>query len=202
MNKGLIGILVVVVILLGLGGWAISGYNGLVGAENEVKTAWAQVDNQLQRRNDLLGNLVETVRGAAIQEQTVFGDIAAARAAMSGAKSPAAGIAAAQGMDSAISRLLVVVENYPTLKSNEQFAGLRDEIAGTENRIAVERMRYNDTVKAFNNRVQMFPGSIIAGLFHKEPAPFYPVPEAAKAVPKVDFGGLRQGGGAAPDSGK
>ncbi|MBI5169354.1 MAG: LemA family protein [Candidatus Eisenbacteria bacterium] len=202
MNKGLIGILVVVVILLGLGGCVAGGYNNLVKGKLEVDNKWAQVDNQLQRRNDLIGNLVESVKGSAIQEQTVFGEIAAARAAMSGAKGPTAGIAAAQGMDSAISRLLVVMENYPQLRSSEQFTQLMDEISGTENRIATERMRYNDQVKLYNGLVQMFPGNIYAGIFHFTPAPFYPVPEAAKAVPKVDFGGLRSGGGAPADSGK
>lgn len=200
MNKGLIGILVVAVLVLALGGCAVGNYNGLVRGKLEVDNKWAQVDNQLQRRNDLIGNLVESVKGVAIQEQTVFGEIAAARAAMSGAKGPSASIAAAQGMDSAISRLLVVMENYPQLRSNEQFSQLMDEIAGTENRIATERMRYNDQVKLYNGTVQMFPGNIFAGIFHFTAAPFYPVPEAAKAAPKVDFGGLRQG--AAADTAK
>lgn len=200
MNKGLIGILVVALLALSLGGCAVGSYNNLVRGKLEVDNKWAQVDNQLQRRNDLIGNLVESVKGVAIQEQTVFGEIAAARAAMSGAKGPTASIAAAQGMDSAISRLLVVMENYPQLRSNEQFSQLMDEIAGTENRIATERMRYNDQVKTYNGLVQMFPGNIFAGIFHFSAAPFYPVPESAKAAPKVDFGGLRQG--AAADTAK
>lgn len=191
MNKGLIGIIVVVVLLLMMGGCVAGSYNGLVSGKLEVDNKWAQVDNQLQRRNDLIGNLVESVKGSAIQEQTVFGEIAAARAAMSGAKGPTAGIAAAQGMDSAISRLLVVMENYPQLRSSEQFTQLMDEISGTENRIATERMRYNDQVKIYNTLVMSFPGNIYAGFFKFAAAPFYPVPEAAKAVPKVDFGGLR-----------
>jgi LemA protein len=199
MKAGLIGLVVVLVLLLGLGGCGVNSYNQLVRGKAEVTNLWAQVDNQLQRRNDLIGNLVETVKGAAGQEQAVFGEIANARAAMAGAKSPQQTIAAAQGMDGAIGRLLVVVENYPQLKSEDAFRQLMDELSGTENRLATERMRYNDGVKTYNILVQSFPMNLFAGFFHFAPAETYPVPEAAKVVPKVNFDGLRApAGGAAP----
>jgi LemA protein len=193
MKSSVIILGIVVLALLGLGGCVAGRYNALVAKKADVENKWAQVDNQLQRRNDLIGNLVETVKGAAGQEQAVFGEIAAARAAMAGAKTPEAGIAAAQGMDSAIGRLLVVVENYPQLKSMESFTQLMDEIAGTENRIATERMRYNDSVKDYNITVRSFPMNLFAGMFGFKEAPNYPVPEAAKAVPKVDFSGIKPG---------
>jgi LemA protein len=193
MNRGVIGIVVVLLVLLAMGGCVAGNYNGLVARKADVENKWAQVDNQLQRRNDLIGNLVETVKGAAGQEQTVFGEIAQARAAMAGAHTPEKGIAAAQGMDSAIGRLLVVVENYPQLKSMESFMQLMDEIAGTENRIAVERMRYNDVVKTYNVAVRSFPMNLFAGMFGFKDSPMYPVPEAAKVVPKVDFNGIKPG---------
>jgi LemA protein len=193
MNKGVIGIVVVLLVLLAMGGCVAGNYNGLVARKADVENKWAQVDNQLQRRNDLIGNLVETVKGAAGQEQAVFGEIAQARAAMAGAHTPEKGIAAAQGMDGAIGRLLVVVENYPQLKSMESFTQLMDEIAGTENRIAVERMRYNDVVKTYNVAVRSFPMNLFAGMFNFKEATMYPVPEAAKVVPKVDFSGIKPG---------
>ena len=191
MKKGLIALVVVLPVVLAMGGCVAGNYNGLVTRKADVENKWAQVDNQLQRRNDLIGNLVETVKGAAGQEQTVFGEIAQARAAMAGAKTREAGIAAAQGMDGAIGRLLVVVENYPQLKSMESFTQLMDEIAGTENRIATERMRYNDSVKSYNVGVRSFPMNLFANMFNFKDASNYPVPEAAKAVPKVDFSGLK-----------
>jgi len=198
--KGGLGIAVVVVavLLLAVGGCLVGAYNKLVSADQGVKSRFAEVDNQLQRRNDLIGNLVETVKGVATQEQVVFGEIANARAALGGARTPAQTIEAGRAMDSALSRLLVVVENYPTLRSNEQFQQLMDEIAGTENRLAVARQRYNNEVQSFNTMVKRFPTNVYAGMFHYEPAPYYQVPEAAKAVPKVDFGGLRQPASPAP----
>ena len=196
MNKGLVAVIVLALVVLAMGGCVAGNYNGLVARKADVENKWAQVDNQLQRRNDLIGNLVETVKGAAGQEQTVFGEIAQARAAMAGAKTREAGIAAAQGMDNAIGRLLVVVENYPQLKSMESFTQLMDEVAGTENRIATERMRYNDSVKSYNVSVRSFPMNLFANMFNFKEAQNYPVPEAAKAVPKVDFSGLKPGAGA------
>jgi LemA protein len=193
MKTGMVVLGIVVLALLGLGGCVAGNYNSLVAKKAEVENKWAQVDNQLQRRGDLIGNLVETVKGAAGQEQAVFGEIAQARAAMSGARSPEQGIAAAQGMDGAIGRLLVVVENYPQLRSMESFTQLMDEVAGTENRIAVERGRYNDTVKTYNVAVRSFPMNLFAAMFNFKEAPMYPVPDASKVVPKVDFGGLQPG---------
>ena len=193
MKNGVIALVVVLLVVLAMGGCVAGNYNGLVARKADVENKWAQVDNQLQRRSDLIGNLVETVKGAAGQEQTVFGEIAQARAAMAGAKTPEAGIKAAQGMDGAIGRLLVVVENYPQLKSMESFTQLQDEIAGTENRIATERMRYNDSVKTYNVAVRSFPMNLFASMFNFKEAPSYPVPEAAKVVPKVDFSGIKPG---------
>ncbi|MEO5987607.1 MAG: LemA family protein [Candidatus Eisenbacteria bacterium] len=192
MKGNMIGLVVVVIAVLMLGGCVAGQYNQLVTQREEVKNKWAQVDNQLQRRADLIGNLVETVKGMMIQEQEVFGAIANARAAMAGAKSPAAGIQAAQGMDSAIGRLLVVMENYPQLRSQENVSQLMDEVAGTENRIATERMRYNDVVKTFNVLVKRFPMGLFARMFGFEESPYYPVPESAKAAPKVDFKDMRR----------
>ena len=193
MKGGLVVLGIVLLVVLGFGGCVAGGYNSLVSKKTDVENKWAQVDNQLQRRASLIGNLVETVKGAAGQEQTVFGDIANARAAMAGAKTPEDGIKAAQGMDGAIGRLLVVVENYPQLKSMETFTQLMDEIAGTENRIAVERGRYNDTVKDYNVAVRSFPMNIFAGMFGFKEATMYPVPESEKATPKVDFSGIKPG---------
>ena len=195
---GLIVLAVVAVLLVGVGGCLVGNYNKLVTSKEAVDQRWAQVDNQLQRRNDLIGSLVETVKGTAIQEQEVFGQIANARAAMSGARTPAQGIEAGRAMDSALGRLLVVVENYPQLKSNEAFLGLMDEISGTENRLATERMRYNDKVRDYNLLVKQFPSNIAASLFHFEPATYYEIPESARQAPKVDFGGLRDAGTARP----
>jgi LemA protein len=192
MKKGWIGVVVVALILLMVGGCLVGNYNRLVTAHESVPNQWAQVDNQLKRRNDLIGNLVESVKGTATQEQTVFGEIAEARAKMAGAKTPEQGIAAGQQMDGAIGRLLVVVENYPQLKSNEAFMQLMDELAGTENRLSVERKRYNDIVRDYNILVKRFPMSLYASMFHYSEATYYPVPEADKATPKVDFSGLKK----------
>lgn len=189
---GWIGLVVVAVLLLGIGGCLVGGYNRLVTSKESVSQRWAQVDNQLQRRNDLIGALVETVKGTAIQEQTVFGEIAAARAQMAGAKSPEQSIEAGRSMDSALGRLLVVVENYPQLRSNEAFVQLMDEIAGTENRLATERMRYNQEVQAYNVLTKRFPGSIYASMFGFSEAKYYEVPDSAKQAPKVDFGSLKK----------
>lgn len=190
MKKGvvLIGILV---LLLIVGGSLTKSYNGLVTMQTQVKTAFAEVDNLLQRRNDLVPNLVETVKGVAAQEQEVFGAIADARARLAGAGSVQDRIAAGQAMDGALSRLLLVVENYPQLRSSENFLRLQDELAGTENRLSVGRTRYNTITGEYNARVKRFPTTILAGMFGFDPEPFYPVSEAAKQVPKVDFSGVR-----------
>src|SRR5580658_1099145 len=192
MGKGLIA-LIVVVVVIGLivavfFGQYIGTKNTLVQKNEAVKAAWSQVDIVLQRRADLIPNLVETVKGFAVQEQTVFGDIAKARSALLGAHSPAEKIAANGQLDSALGRLLVVVENYPQLKSNENFLRLQDELAGTENRIAVERRRYNEVVQDYNTYISLFPNSLVAsfGGFTRNDAYFKTEPGARQA-PKVNF---------------
>jgi LemA protein len=188
----LIGLAIVVLVVLGIGGCLTGNYNRLVTAKEAVDQKFAQVDNMLQRRNDLIGSLVETVKGTAIQEQEVFGRIADARAQMSGAHTPDQRIAAGQQMDSALGRLLVVIENYPQLRSNEAFLQLMDELAGTENRLATERMRYNQEVQGYNVLVKRFPTNLFASMFNFKDAPYYQIPESARQAPHVDFGGLRQ----------
>jgi LemA protein len=193
MKRGvLIGLAVVVLVIIMIGGRLVGSYNRLVTAQQGVNNLWAQVDNQLKRRNDLIGNLVETVKGTATQEQAVFGQIADARAKMAGAKTTEQTIAAGQAMDGALGRLLVVVENYPQLKSNEAFMGLMDEIAGTENRLSTARMRYNDAVRDFNVMVKVFPTNLYAGMLGFKEAAYYQIQESEKAVPKVDFSGLKK----------
>lgn len=188
---GLVAVVIVAVLLMVVGGCLVGNYNRLVTGKETVDQKWAQVDNQLQRRNDLIGNLAETVKGTATQEQVVFGAIADARARMAGAQGPEQGIEAARAMDSALGRLLVVVENYPQLRSNEAFVQLMDELAGTENRLATERMRYNDEVRGFNVLVKRFPTNVYATLFRFREATYYQVVEGAREVPRVDFGGLK-----------
>jgi LemA protein len=163
-------------------------YNTFVAQEEAIKTQWAQVENQLQRRNDLIPNLVETVKGYAQHEEGVFKEIADARARLLGAKSPEETIAAANQQTSALGRLLAVSENYPQLKANEQFNRLMDELSGTENRIAVERMRYNEAVQRYNTARRQFPGNLTAKLFSFKEYPLFQAPAEAKQVPKVNFG--------------
>jgi len=189
MGKGLIVVIVLALIALVVFGQYIGVRNTLVTKNEAVKAAWSQVDIVLQRRADLIPNLVETVKGYATQEQTVFGDIAKARSALLGAGSPAEKIAANNQLDGAIGRLLVLVENYPQLKSNENFMRLQDELAGTENRIAVERKRYNDTLQDYNTYVQKFPASLFAGWAgFKTNDAYFKAAEGSREVPKVNFG--------------
>ena len=171
-------------------GVATSGcsYNTFVGQEEAIKTQWAQVENQLQRRNDLIPNLVETTKGIAQQEQDVFGRIAESRAKMAGATTPEQRIAAANEQSSALARLLVVVENYPQLRSSESFNRLMDELSGTENRISVERMRYNERVQEYNTLRRRFPSNVTASIFGFTEHPLFDAPTAAEQVPKVNFG--------------
>ena len=163
-------------------------YNRFVSQEEAVKAQWAQVENQLQRRNDLIPNLVETTKGFAQQERDVFGAIADSRAKLAGAQTTEQKIQAANEQSSALARLLVVVENYPQLRSSETFARLMDELAGTENRIGVERMRYNERVQEYNTARRSFPANVTAGIFGFKEYPLFQAPESAKVVPKVDFG--------------
>ena len=163
-------------------------YNKFTAQEEAIKAQWAQVENQLLRRNDLIPNLVETVKGFASQEQAVFGAIADARAKMAGAQSTSDKIAAANAETSALGRLFVVVENYPQLKSNERFAQLMDELAGTENRLAAERMRYNEKVQEYDTARRQFPANVTAKMFGFKEYPYFQAPPDAKPVPKVKFG--------------
>jgi LemA protein len=163
-------------------------YNTFVGKEEAIKTQWAQVENQLQRRNDLIPNLVETTKGIAQQEKDVFGQIADSRAKLAGATTPQQAIEAANAQSAALARLLVVVENYPQLKSNETFNRLMDELSGTENRIAVERMRYNERVQDYNTQRRQFPANLTANVFGFKEYPLFNAPSAAEQVPKVNFG--------------
>jgi len=162
-------------------------YNTFVGQEEAIKAQWAQVENQLQRRNDLIPNLVETTKGFAQHEESVYKDIADARSRLLAAKSPEETISAANQQTSALGRLLAVVENYPQLKSNEQFNRLMDELAGTENRLAVERMRYNEKVQAYDAARRQFPANLTAKLFGFKEYPYFQAPPDAKTVPKVNF---------------
>jgi LemA protein len=189
MKKGLVVLVVLVVIALLLGSSFVSRRNQMAIKREAVNAAWAQVDVVLQRRADLIPNLVQTVKGYATQEQVVFGDIAKARSALLSANSPGEKIAANGQLDSALGRLLVIVENYPQLKSNENFLRLQDELAGTENRIAVERRRYNETVQDYNTYISLFPNSLVAGMggFARNDA-YFKTDEGARQAPKVDFG--------------
>src|ERR1700684_1580510 len=192
MGKALIAVIVLIVILLVLAlvifGQYVSVKNTLVTKNEAVKSAWSQVDIVLQRRTDLIPNLVETVKGYAQQEQTVFGDIAKARSRLLSAGSPQEKIAANGQLDGALGRLLLVVENYPQLKSNENFLRLQDEMAGTDNRIAVERKRYNDARQDYNTYVPQFPNSIFAGWAGFKPNDaYFAASEGARQVPKVNF---------------
>ena len=187
--KAAIVVLVILLILAFVLGSAFVGRRNQMAIKREtVNAAWAQVDVVLQRRADLIPNLVETVKGFALQEQKVFGDIAAARSALIGAKTPTDKIAANGQLDSALSRLLVIVENYPQLKSNENFMRLQDELAGTENRIAVERRRYNEAVQDYNTYISLFPNSLVASMagFTRNDA-YFKTEEGARQAPKVNF---------------
>ncbi len=186
-NKAIIVVLAVLVFAVGFYSATIGTYNRLVRMDEEVKAAWAQVENQLQRRNDLIPNLVETVKGYTKHEKEVLLEVTKARASVSGAKTISEKIKANNQLTSALSRLLVVVERYPQLKANENFLRLQDELAGTENRLAVERRRYNETVRRYNTALRSFPTNIMAKLFGFQKATFFQVPESAKGVPKVKF---------------
>src|SRR5256885_9851877 len=188
MGKGLIVIIVVVLLALLVFGQYVGAKNTLVAKNEAVKSAWSQVDVVLQRRADLIPNLVETVKGITKQEQAVFGEIAQARSQLLSASTPADKIAANQRLDGALGRLLAISENYPQLKSNENFLRLQDELAGTENRIAVERKNYNDTLQDYNTYVQQFPNSLFAQWAgFKANEAYFTASEGSRAVPKVNF---------------
>lgn len=190
MKKAFLAVIAIVVVAWIAGGAYVSRRNEMVRKNETIKSAWSEVDVVLQRRADLIPNLVETVKGYAAQEQTVFKDIADARAALLGAKTPEDRIAANGQLDGALGRLLVIVENYPQLKSNENFLRLQDELAGTENRIAVERKRYNDALQDYNTYVGLFPNYLVARLagFQRNNA-YFQASEASREAPKVQFPG-------------
>ena len=197
MNLGKVVLIMMVAILGSLvvvGGCIYGGYNRAVALDEEVKSAWAQVENQLQRRWDLIPNLVETVKGLAEQEKSVFLGIAKARESYFQAKTVGEKAQAAGTFESALSRLLVLRETYPELKSNEAFLKLQDSVEGTENRLGIERMRYNEKVKELNTYSRKLLGRFYAGLAGVEKAEYFEVAEEAKAVPKVDFGSKPSGG--------
>jgi len=164
------------------------GYNTMVAMKERVEAAWAQVENQLQRRNDLIPNLVEVTKGYATHEREVFDRVADARARLIAGGTREQRIEAANQLSGALGRLLAIAERYPDLKANQQFARLSDELAGTENRIAVERMRYNDAVREYNAYIKSLPNSLYAGAVGFKPQQYFEAPEEAKKVPKVDFG--------------
>ncbi|MBW2619500.1 MAG: LemA family protein [Deltaproteobacteria bacterium] len=189
MSRGAKIVLAVVVIIVAIIVLqSCSRYNSLVTGDEAVKTAWAQVENVLKRRADLIPNLVSTVKGYAAHEKEVLIDVTEARAKVGQAKSIPESQAANAALSSALARLMVVVERYPDLKANTNFLQLQDELAGTENRIATERRRYNETVRAYNLRVRRFPGNIYASIFGFERATPFEASEADKELPKVDFG--------------
>jgi len=181
----LLAVPLVALVLVGTPGCS---YNKFVGEEEGIKAQWSQVENQLQRRNDLIPNLVETTKGYMGHESDVFKSIADSRAKLAGATTPEDKIAAANEQSQALSRLLVVVENYPILKANEQFNRLMDELSGTENRIATERRRYNELVQQYNTRLRRFPSNVTGKLFGFKQYPFFQAPPEAKQVPRVNFG--------------
>ncbi|MBG9692592.1 LemA family protein [Lysinibacillus sp. fkY74-1] len=182
---GPIGIIVLMLIVFAL--VLIPKYNSLVAAEENVDSKWAQVENQLQRRYDLIPNLVESVKGYTNHEQQVIADITNARAQMGNANSPAQQAVANDTLTGALSRLLVVVENYPNLKADANFRQLMDELAGTENRLAVAREDYNNEVQQFNKHVKRFPGNLMAGMFGFEQKEYFKATAGAEQAPAIDF---------------
>ncbi|MEB8171411.1 LemA family protein [Macrococcus caseolyticus] len=187
MKKLLVPVIGLILLLLVIGSMLIGPYNKLVDLDTEVEKSQAKIDTQLQRRLDLIPNLVETVKGYAKHEEKVFKDVSDARAKLAGANTMEEKAEANEQVSSALSRLIAIQENYPELKADTQFTGLRDELAGTENRIAVARNDYNDVVTEYNKVVKRFPGSIVAGLFGFEKKEFFKADSAAKDAPNVDF---------------
>lgn len=180
----LIGVAVLALLLVF---WFVGTYNSLIKLNNAVEGQWAQVENQYQRRADLIPNLVSTVKGFAKQELTIFTEVTKLRSQWSDASTRSEKIAAANAMDSGLSRLLLVAENYPQLKSNENFLALQAQLEGTENRVAVERQRYNEQVVSFNNKIQTVPSVFVAKMFDYEKKDYFQVEEGKEAVPVVEF---------------
>jgi LemA protein len=178
---------IIVVILLIASSWYVGTRNRLVTLEEGIAASWAEIDNQLKRRADLIPNLVNTVKGFATQERTVFIQIAEARAKLAGAQTVPETAQAYNQLQSALGRLLVVVERYPELRSNQNFIRLQDELAGTENRIAVALKRYNDSVRIFNTKIRRFPSSVVAQMMGLEKKDYFEIEEGSREVPNVDF---------------
>ena len=187
MKKGLIALGVILLVGFMMVGSFVGRYNNFVVANEQIDGAWAQVENVLQRRGDLIPNLVSTVQGFAEQEREIFIEVANARGRLAGAVSPAEAGAANAGLTGALGRLLAISENYQQLRSNENFMRLQDELAGSENRIAVERRRYNDTVRTYNSTVLQFPNNLMAGFFGFNSREYFEADEAAQQVPTVQF---------------
>lgn len=189
MGKGCLGVFVILLLAAAVMVIPIfTTYNRIVGLDEQIKTSWSEVENQLQRRSDLIPNLVNTVKGYAAHEKEVFTRVADARSKLAGARTIPEKIEAANALDSALGRLLAIAENYPDLKANESFNRLMDELAGTENRIAVSRMRYNESIRDYNILIRRVPGNMIAGLFgFKEQTAYFKAEEKAKETPKVEF---------------
>lgn len=188
MKKGMVIFLVVAALVVGFLGYTVSTYNKLVTMNEDVKSAFSQVDNQLQRRSDLIPNLVETVKGYASQEKEIFLGVSEARAKLAGSKTVGEKAEADAQLGGALSRLLAIVENYPQLKSDVNFRQLSDELAGTENRIAVARKDYNEQANVFNKIQKQFPTVIIASMLNFDAAEYFEAKEDAKDAPKVNFG--------------
>ena len=188
MKKGILGVIIALVVIAGLLVMPLIGsYNNLVTLSENADQQWANVETVLQRRYDLIPNLVESVKGAMAQEQEVFGQIADARAAMAGASTVDEQVEASNQLEGALGRLLVVMENYPELRSNENVTRLMDELAGTENRISVERGRYNETVAEHNRKIKRFPTVIIAGMMGFDERAYFEAADGAETAPKVDL---------------
>ncbi len=186
-KKSVLVLIVLGLIVLVIGMGVVRSYNSLVDLEAAVDSGWAEVENQLQRRADLVDNLVRTVKGYASHEEQVFTEIAQARSRLLGAQSPADQMAANNSLDAALGRLLAISENYPELKADASFIRLQDELAGTENRIATARRRYNDTVEVWNRTIRRFPTVLIANMFGKQSRAFFQAAEGAHQVPQVNF---------------
>jgi len=178
---------IIIIFLAIIGGWFISTRNTLVTLEENIGAAWSEIDNQLQRRADLIPNLVATVKGYASHEREVFTQVAEARSKLGGATTVAGKAEAYNQLQTALGRLLLIVERYPELKANTNFIRLQDELAGTENRIAVARKRYNDSVRSFNTKIRRFPSSIVANMMSLAKKEYFEIEEAAREVPKVEF---------------
>lgn len=197
MRAGLVALVVIAIVLVAIVGWAVSVNNSLVRLEQDVNAKWAQVQNQYQRRADLVPNLVETVKGFATQERTVLEEVTRARASASSIQLTPEALndpralerfqAAQAQLSGALSRLLVTVERYPELKSNQNFLALQSQLEGTENRIAVERKRFNESVQAYNTQLRLFPGNVVAGMFGFRPKAFFEAAPDAATAPKVKF---------------